>query len=120
MHFDLAGNEARCVNASDQRATQSNAIFNASARLNGPATYPQTPRSEACLRRPRLAATSCLRSRHDGWSKTSATETWWLRQRAGWPPRIQRSSEASWETSVDSVRAIICPIFIYLEPRRTN
>ena len=64
-------------------ATRSNAIFNASARLNRPATNPQTPRSGACLHRLRFAAASCLRPRQDGRSKASATAAWWLRQRAG-------------------------------------
>ena len=64
-------------------ATRSNAIFNASARLHRPATYPQTPRSGACLHRLRFAAASCLRPRQDGRSNASATAAWWLRQRAG-------------------------------------
>jgi hypothetical protein len=50
--------------------------LNASSRSDIPATYPQSSRSGVCLRRPRcgvLATRSCLRPRHDGRSKASAT-----------------------------------------------
>src|SRR5882672_8270094 len=59
----LAGRQNGAIDPEEKSApasaTRSNAIFNASAWLKRPSTYPQTPRSEACLRRPRLAATSC-------------------------------------------------------------